>query len=123
MINKLGIMKKGKVWRKVAFALGMLVFLQGQAQKRTFVHPGITYTQADLDRMKAMVEARQEPFYTTFQHMLKDGYSQSVMVIMLISHKLKRANSMEPLEPTDAGHMIWHCFTILRVTRLMQMMP
>ena len=50
MINKLGIMKKGKVWRKVAFALGMLVFLQGQAQKRTFVHPGITYTQADLDR-------------------------------------------------------------------------
>ena len=49
MINKLGIMKKGKVWRKVAFALGMLVFLQGQAQKRTFVHPGITYTQADLD--------------------------------------------------------------------------
>ena len=76
MINKLGIMKKGKVWRKVAFALGMLVFLQGQAQKRTFVHPGITYTQADLDRMKAMVEARQEPFYTTFQHMLKDGYSQ-----------------------------------------------
>ena len=76
MINKLGIMKQGKVWRKVAFALGMLVFLQGQAQKRTFVHPGITYTQADLDRMKAMVEARQEPFYTTFQHMLKDGYSQ-----------------------------------------------
>ena len=123
MINKLGIMKKGKVWRKVAFALGMLVFLQGQAQKRTFVHPGITYTQADLDRMKAMVEARQEPFYTTFQHMLKDGYSQIGDGNYADITQIKEGNSMEPLEPTDAGHMIWHCFTILRVTRLMQMMP
>ena len=66
MINKLGIMKKGKVWRKVAFALGMLVFLQGQAQKRTFVHPGITYTQADLDRMKAMVEPGRSRFIPRF---------------------------------------------------------
>lgn len=30
-----------------------------QAQ-RSFVHPGITYTQGDLDRMKAMVAARQD---------------------------------------------------------------
>ena len=59
MINQLGIMKKGKVWRKVAFALGMLVFLQGQAQKRTFVHPGISYTQVDLDSMKEILDSRQ----------------------------------------------------------------
>ncbi len=69
-------MKVGTVWRKVALGLGLLAFLQAQAQKRVFVHPGITYTRADLDRMRAMVEARQEPFYTTFQQMLKDGYSQ-----------------------------------------------
>lgn len=35
------------------------------AQSR-FVHPGITYTQGDLDRMKAMIAAKQEPYYSTF---------------------------------------------------------
>lgn len=44
--------------------------------KRTFVHPGLTYTQADLDRMKAMVEAKQEPFYATFLALQASGYSQ-----------------------------------------------
>ncbi|MCM1295903.1 MAG: alginate lyase family protein, partial [Muribaculaceae bacterium] len=34
--------------------------------ERTFVHPGCSYTQGQLDRMKAMVEAKQEPYYTTF---------------------------------------------------------
>lgn len=76
MINRLGRMKIRMFGKKAVLALGMLAFLQVQAQKRAFVHPGITYTQADLDRMKAMVEARQEPFYTTFQNMLKDRYSQ-----------------------------------------------
>ena len=37
-----------------------IVFTSDVAQsQRRFVHPGITYTQGDLDRMKAMVEARQ----------------------------------------------------------------
>ena len=40
--------------------------LCGEAAARKFVHPGITYTQGDLDRMKAMVEAKVEPFYSTF---------------------------------------------------------
>lgn len=57
-------------------ALFCATCLQGHAQKREFVHPGITYTKADLDRMKAMVEARQEPFYTTFQELLNSGYSK-----------------------------------------------
>ena len=61
---------------KAMLALGLLASVQLSAQKRQFVHPGITYTQADLDRMKAMVEARQEPFYTTYQALLKDSYSQ-----------------------------------------------
>ena len=37
-----------------------------QAQRRNFIHPGITYTQGDLDRMKAMVKAKHEPYYSTF---------------------------------------------------------
>ncbi|MDP4277884.1 MAG: DUF5010 C-terminal domain-containing protein [Bacteroidota bacterium] len=43
--------------------------------QRPFVHPGIGYTQADIDRMKAMVAARQEPFYTSFQQLKSDTYS------------------------------------------------
>lgn len=43
--------------------------------KRTFIHPGISYTQADLDRMKAMVAAKQEPFYSTYLKMKSDGFS------------------------------------------------
>lgn len=36
-----------------------------QAQ-RDFVHPGITYTKGDLDRMKVMIEVHKEPYYSTF---------------------------------------------------------
>ena len=33
---------------------------------KVFVHPGISYTQGDLDRMKAMVEAGREPWKRCF---------------------------------------------------------
>src|SRR5574344_766528 len=44
--------------------------------QRHFIHPGISFTQSDLDRMKAMVAARQEPFYSTYQRMLSDSYTR-----------------------------------------------
>lgn len=50
-----------------------------QAQ-RSFVHPGITYTQGDLDRMKAMVAARQEPYYSTFLKLKESPYSSLTAV-------------------------------------------
>ena len=37
--------------------------------ERKFVHPGCSYTQGQLDRMKAMVEAKVEPYYTTYLNM------------------------------------------------------
>lgn len=40
--------------------------------QRKMMHPGISYTQADLDRMRAMVEAKQEPFYSGFLSMRDD---------------------------------------------------
>ena len=53
-----------------------IVFTSDVAQsQRRFVHPGITYTQGDLDRMKAMVEARQEPYYSTFLKLKESSYS------------------------------------------------
>ncbi len=41
------------------------IFSQLKAE-RAFVHPGCSYTQGQLDRMKAMVEAKVEPYYTTY---------------------------------------------------------
>ena len=43
--------------------IGIIVRLSAE---RTFVHPGCSYTQGQLDRMKAMVEAKVEPYYTTY---------------------------------------------------------
>ena len=44
MINKLGIMKKGKVWRKVAFALGMLVFFARPGTEKDFLSIRVSLT-------------------------------------------------------------------------------
>lgn len=35
-----------------------------------FVHPGLSHKKSDLDRMKYMVEAKIEPFYSSYQHMI-----------------------------------------------------
>lgn len=45
-------------------------------EAREFVHPGISYTQGQLDRMKAMVEAKAEPYYTTFQNLLNNEFTR-----------------------------------------------
>lgn len=52
----------------------LLVSIPVHAQ-RQFVHPGISYTQSDLDRMKAMIEARREPYYSTYLALVSSGYS------------------------------------------------
>lgn len=54
-----------------AFALALALPMAA----RTFVHPGISYTQGQIDRMRAMVEAKEEPFYTTFRNMLNTEYT------------------------------------------------
>ena len=51
------------------------VFTGVCAHGRTFVHPGLSYTQGDLDRMKAMVAAKEEPFYSTFLQMRSSRFS------------------------------------------------
>jgi len=37
-----------------------------EISSRTFVHPGISHKQSDLDRMKAMVNAQIEPYYSSY---------------------------------------------------------
>lgn len=53
-----------------------LISLAGSAwAERTFVHPGCSYTKGQLDRMKAMVEAKVEPYYTTYLNLLNSDYT------------------------------------------------
>ncbi|MCM4156949.1 PA14 domain-containing protein [Gramella sp. AN32] len=40
-----------------------------------FVHPGISHKKSDLDRMKYMVEAEIDPWYTSYQNMVADSKS------------------------------------------------
>ena len=41
--------------------------------KRQFLHPGITHTQADIDRMRAMIDAQREPYYSAFKALKNDA--------------------------------------------------
>jgi len=42
---------------------------------RTFQHPGLTYTEGDLQRMRAMIAAKREPYYRTFQALQASHWS------------------------------------------------
>src|SRR5574344_458880 len=61
---------------KRIFLISLLILTIGDVcAQRHFIHPGISFTQSDLDRMKAMVAIKQEPFYSTYQRILADGYT------------------------------------------------
>ncbi|MDP4276580.1 MAG: alginate lyase family protein, partial [Bacteroidota bacterium] len=52
--------------KKILFSFLCLTSVVVSAQ-RTFIHPGTVYNQADLDRMKAMVAAQREPYYSAWK--------------------------------------------------------
>lgn len=52
--------------RKILLICACLASVVSVGQ-RTFKHPGISYTQADIDRMRAMVEAGREPYLSAFE--------------------------------------------------------
>lgn len=46
-----------------------------------FVHPGITHKKSDLDRIKYMVQAKVDPWYTSYQEMAADSKSSYDYVV------------------------------------------
>lgn len=46
-----------------------------------FVHPGITHKKSDLDRMKYMVKAKIDPWYSSYQEMVADSKSSYNYVV------------------------------------------
>jgi hypothetical protein len=74
------ILKKMMTKRFYAFiVVSMLFVCMVNAQ---FVHPGITHTQADLERMKDMVQAEIDPWYTTYNNMKEDKYASYDYVVL-----------------------------------------
>ncbi|MDF7805979.1 alginate lyase family protein [Pontiellaceae bacterium B12219] len=48
-------------------------FCSAATAQQTFVHPGITHKSSDLDRMKYMVEAQIDPWYSSYQELAADS--------------------------------------------------
>lgn len=46
------------------------------ASARDFVHPGMSYTSDDIDRMRRMIASKAEPYYSTFQALKESAYSK-----------------------------------------------
>lgn len=44
-----------------------------EQEGQRFVHPGLSHKRSDLDRMKAMVEAQIDPWYTSYQTMISES--------------------------------------------------
>ena len=58
--------------KTITLLLAVLTALSATA-KRQFLHPGITHTQADIDRMRAMIDAQREPYYSAFKALKNDA--------------------------------------------------
>lgn len=60
-------------WTIGAIFFALIVIFQ--TTKADFIHPGITNTRSDLDRVKHMVEAQIDPWYSSYQEMAADSKS------------------------------------------------
>lgn len=72
--------------KKFFTLLVMMITVLATANARTFQHPGITYTKADILRMKAEIAAQAEPYYSTYEALVSNGYvSRAASTSMITS--------------------------------------
>lgn len=81
----------GTFRKLIVFAI-LLVCITCKVSARDFVHPGTIFNQSDLDRMKAMVAAKKEPFYSEYQRMKGDAYTSRGARDMLTQIKESQFN-------------------------------
>ena len=67
---------RNNIWDE-CIAIVVTLSIATSVSARTFQHPGITYTEADIQRMRTMVEAQVEPYYTTFEAFSSSKYITS----------------------------------------------
>lgn len=66
---------KVKITLKKSLKFALLLCITSISMQAQFVHPGITHKNSDLDRIKNMVEAQIDPWYTSYQNMVADSKS------------------------------------------------
>ena len=59
----------------------LLILTLGCLAQRTFVHPGLSHKQSDIDRMKEMVKNGKDPWYTSYQNLAGDPKSSYNYVV------------------------------------------
>lgn len=69
------IMNKFVPLIKRSTSLLLLFFIFGNASARDFVHPGVSNTRSDLDRMKYAVKTKMEPWYSSYLALMADTKS------------------------------------------------
>ena len=72
-----------------AFAAGALLAFPAGA--RTFRHPGIDCSQADIDRARAMIAGGREPWASAFAALVKSPYSKTFVAVPDYGGKLTPA--------------------------------
>ncbi|MBK1827996.1 discoidin domain-containing protein [Haloferula rosea] len=66
-------LKAGMV--RIAMGLIAMLAMPLALAQTAFVHPGISHKKSDLDRIKLMVEAKVDPWYSSYQEMASDSKS------------------------------------------------
>lgn len=96
------------------FFLGALsVVTSTTVAQHKFQHPGITHTQADIDRMKAMIAAKREPFFSAYETFRQDATSSYNYQIRNVKPTSVAQDQMDNLLVSDghAAHniaLMWH---------------
>jgi len=83
--------------------------------QRRFLHPGITYTQADIDRMRAMIDAQREPYYSAFKALKNDPTSSPTYQIRNVKPTSVGQDKMDALLQYD-GHAALNTALMWRLT-------
>ena len=52
---------------KLASTLSALLLVAASASAREFVHPGLSYTDRDIERMQQLIADGAEPYSATFE--------------------------------------------------------
>lgn len=74
-------MKKHFKIKKIIFSVLFILFGFALYSQRTFVHPGLSHKKSDLDRMRAMVSAKLNPWYDSFINLSKEPGAKYTYVV------------------------------------------
>lgn len=65
---------KNQILKTCTFLLGFLFLFNTVSAQ--FVHPGLSHKKSDLERIKYMIEAKIDPWYSSYQHMCELSTAQ-----------------------------------------------